>query len=201
VGATLAGAPSGRRVGALVLAMLGLSLAGLPLTGGALAKYAIKDVPVSGITEFLLIVSAAGTTLLMLHAASLLSKAKVDGADARRLMAPCMLLVGIALLLPFALFSQVTGQPLGTLLAPATLLKGLLPVALGVVAARALGSLSRPLPEIPAGDLLTLVGRAAPVATAAMDWAARVDATLRRWTVAAFCVVGIVLAMTVILSA
>jgi formate hydrogenlyase subunit 3/multisubunit Na+/H+ antiporter MnhD subunit len=48
-------------------AVLALSLGGLPLTGGALAKLAIKAPLGDGVVGSLATVSAAGTTLLMLH--------------------------------------------------------------------------------------------------------------------------------------
>ena len=67
VGLASAGGHGGRRIGALLMAMLGLGLAGLPLTGGAFAKYAIKVAPTSDAAVFLLTLSAAGTTALMLH--------------------------------------------------------------------------------------------------------------------------------------
>jgi len=48
-------------------AVLALSLGGLPLTGGALAKLAVKAPLGDGVVGSLATVSAAGTTLLMLH--------------------------------------------------------------------------------------------------------------------------------------
>ena len=51
----------------LPAAVLALSLGGLPLTGGALAKLAVKAPLGNGTVGTLATVSAAGTTLLMLH--------------------------------------------------------------------------------------------------------------------------------------
>jgi formate hydrogenlyase subunit 3/multisubunit Na+/H+ antiporter MnhD subunit len=60
---------SGRRLWLVLLlaAVLALSLGGLPLTGGALAKLAIKARLGNGIASTAAAVSAPGTTLLMLH--------------------------------------------------------------------------------------------------------------------------------------
>jgi formate hydrogenlyase subunit 3/multisubunit Na+/H+ antiporter MnhD subunit len=198
VGVAALGGPSSRRLAVVVMALLGLSLAGLPLTGGALAKYAAKGVVMSGITEFLLILSAAGTTLLLAHTAALLAQAGVKNGDARPMFVPWLVLVGIALALPFALFPAVTGQPVGSILTPGTALKGILPIALGLGASTLLFSFSRSLREIPAGDLLALAGRASPVAAAPVAWAVRIDAILRRWTVATLSVVILMLFLVAI---
>ena len=65
----VAAASSARRLWRVLApaAVLALSLGGLPLTGGALAKLAIKAPLGAGIVGSLATVSAAGTTLLMLH--------------------------------------------------------------------------------------------------------------------------------------
>ena len=63
-------ATTGRRRLWLMLlpaAILALGVGGLPLTGGALAKLAVKPVLGDGWVELLAILSAIGTTLLMLH--------------------------------------------------------------------------------------------------------------------------------------
>ena len=58
-----------QRIGVVVLpgAVIALGLAGLPLTGGALAKLAVKDPLGYGVAGTLASLSASGTTLLMLH--------------------------------------------------------------------------------------------------------------------------------------
>jgi hypothetical protein len=65
----IAATVSGRRLWLVLLlaAVLALSLGGLPLTGGALAKLAIKARLGNGIASTAAAVSAPGTTLLMLH--------------------------------------------------------------------------------------------------------------------------------------
>ena len=77
-------ASSARRLwrGAAPAAVLALSLGGLPLTGGALAKLAIKAPLGDGIVGSLATVSAAGTTLLMLHFLQRLARSNSQDAQA-----------------------------------------------------------------------------------------------------------------------
>jgi formate hydrogenlyase subunit 3/multisubunit Na+/H+ antiporter MnhD subunit len=51
----------------LLAAILALSLAGLPLTGGALAKLALKAQFAGGLAAVLATISSIGTALLMTH--------------------------------------------------------------------------------------------------------------------------------------
>ena len=51
----------------LLAAVLALGLGGLPLTGGALAKLAVKAPLGDGFVGLLANLSAVGTSLLMLH--------------------------------------------------------------------------------------------------------------------------------------
>jgi multicomponent Na+:H+ antiporter subunit A len=60
---------------------LALSLGGLPLTGGALAKLAVKAPLGNGVVGMLATVSAAGTTLLMLHFLQRLARSNSQGAQ------------------------------------------------------------------------------------------------------------------------
>ena len=46
---------------------MALGFAGLPLTGGALGKLAIKDIAGGGMTGLLFSLAAIGSTVLMLH--------------------------------------------------------------------------------------------------------------------------------------
>ena len=81
VGVAAAGA-QGRRAWVLAPALLlCLGLGGLPFTGGAIAKYAVKDFFGTGVTAALSAASAAGTTLLMLH---FLRPARARRGDGRR---------------------------------------------------------------------------------------------------------------------
>ena len=68
-----------RSLALIVVGLLGLSLGGLPLTGGALAKFAIKDLFGDGAAGAAAQVSAAATTALMLHVAMRLARSPTNG--------------------------------------------------------------------------------------------------------------------------
>lgn len=107
-----------RRLVLGMAALLGLSLAGLPLTAGVLAKLALKPILGEGAVGLLASLAAAGTTLLMLHftlrlAATTAAAAATDdwasaGAMTQPRRVPLALAVGAAslaaLLLPWVWF-------------------------------------------------------------------------------------------------
>jgi formate hydrogenlyase subunit 3/multisubunit Na+/H+ antiporter MnhD subunit len=80
----VAAASSARRLWRVLppAAVLALSLGGLPLTGGALAKLAVKAPLGDGVVGSLATVSAAGTTLLMLHFLRCLARGSAQDARA-----------------------------------------------------------------------------------------------------------------------
>ncbi len=85
IGAIAALGGRARMLGLIVAALLGLSLAGLPLTGGALAKLAVKDLFGDGAAGMASQLSAAATTALMLHVVMQLARLPQDQrADASR---------------------------------------------------------------------------------------------------------------------
>ncbi|MFG1345860.1 complex I subunit 5 family protein [Xanthobacter autotrophicus DSM 431] len=167
-----------------VAALLGLSLAGLPFTGGALAKYAVKDVAGSGTAGLLLTLSAAGTTLLMARYVLLLARAAGGKEAPRGLLGPWAWLSFAALAAPFALFAPVTGTPLSSAFAADALLKGAWPVALGLGAAVLLFRVAPRVPEVPAGDIVVLAGPCGRLTAKAIAAVVVADGWLRRWPVA-----------------
>lgn len=186
----------------VVAGLLGLSLAGLPFTGGALAKYAIKGLVGEGMAGVLLTLSAAGTTLLMArYVLLLLRAAKGEGASSDRaapgLTIPWGLLCAAALLLPFALFAPVTGAPLASAFSPDAVAKGAWPVALGLAFAAVLYRFAPPVPEVPAGDILLIAERLRPLGARAMAWALGVDDLLKRWSAAGLALVGLCVVLVV----
>ncbi|WP_341989004.1 complex I subunit 5 family protein [Azorhizobium sp. AG788] len=200
-------AASGARCLWLVLAVsavLGLSLAGLPLTGGALAKIAIKGPLGEGMAGSLLALSAAGTTMLMARFVIRL-QASADGSSHRfpplALGAPWLALCGGALVVPFVLFQPVTGASLASAFSAGSLWKGLWPVALGLVATTALAWRGPRLREIPAGDVLLLAERLAPAVSALSEGVGRLDEGLRRWPVAGLLVLALIVAFATALEA
>ncbi len=183
----------GRRAWVLAPALLlSLGLGGLPFTGGAIAKFAVKDFFGTGLTAALSAASAAGTTLLMLH--FLRRLALVEAKDAGRapagLLLPWLTMAVAALLLPWLLYA-----PAGLGAATAAIgldasWKALWPVAVGAALAFALRGRAGRLPAVPVGDIAAGIE---PAARVALRLGARLDvldAGLRRWTVAT---VGLVL--------
>ena len=194
VGLAMASLPRRARVVASVAGLLGLSLAGLPLTGGAMAKYAIKLVVPDGVAGTLLTLSAAGSTLLMARYALLVARSGTEGADgapSRGLGVPALVLAVLALVVPFALFAAVTGLPVAAALTPDALLKGLWPVALGLGLATLFAWKAPRVPEVPAGDILHALGFLGVASRATMGGVVAADQVLRRWPVAALALLGI----------
>jgi formate hydrogenlyase subunit 3/multisubunit Na+/H+ antiporter MnhD subunit len=183
-------ATGGRRLGPILLlvAVLGVGLGGLPLTGGALAKYAVKGPLGDGLAGTLAKVSAAGTTLLMLHFVfRLRSFAARDPAAAASpgLLWPWLALALASFVVPWMLYLTVPGGTVGYMLQPSVLWAALVPVLGGGVAAvahRYWGG--RWLPKVPEGDIAVLVDGALKRAVAAGPRVDRLDHLLLRWRVA-----------------
>ncbi len=134
----------------LPAAVIALGLGGLPLTGGALAKYAAKDFMGSGLAATVAVVSSIATTLLMVHFLRRLASPAVVGRP--RAVGAGGLLAGDgagSVALPWALCLLL---PLGALpeaLSPAALWAALWPVLIGAAIAVGLDSLGRALAADP----------------------------------------------------
>jgi len=118
--------------------MLCLGIAGLPLTGGAVAKFAAKRPLDTGLLEAIAAASAVATALLMLHWLRHLAPkegvaAKVDGAGVGK-VAGFTLAAAAALAVPWGLLPALAGPARAELWAPAALWAGLWPLALSSLA-------------------------------------------------------------------
>jgi multicomponent Na+:H+ antiporter subunit A len=178
--------------------VLALGLGGLPLTGGALAKLAMKPVMGEGIVGVLATLSAIGSTLLMLHFLRRMWSAseQPEIAETSALVWPWLATALAAAVLPWMLYSSVTSDSLRSALVPAEIWEALWPVLLGALASLALWRWGRLLPRIPAGDLLAAdkgLVRLAGASGAAME---KIDEHLREWPVASALLLG----LTIILS-
>src|SRR6185436_7249359 len=94
----------------LPAAVIALGLGGLPLTGGALAKSAVKAPLGDGMVGTLAMLSAAASTLLMLHFLRCL-RAGIGDNDNRApagLLMPWLAIACAAIVLPWVLYSSVT---------------------------------------------------------------------------------------------
>lgn len=171
----------------LPAAVIALGLGGLPLTGGALAKYAAKDLMGSGLAATVAVVSSIATTLLMVHFLRRLAADTATDPGARAPAAWVVAWLAMALAsvaLPWALCLAL---PLGALpeaLSPSALWAALWPVLVGGAIAVGLDSLGRKLPRIPAGDLGIALGRLGGAVMAAGQGFESIDNFARRWAVA-----------------
>jgi len=182
-------ATSRRRLWTVLLpaAVLALSLAGLPLTGGALAKLAVKAPLGDGVVGLLATVSAAGTTLLMLHfLARLIPAAAPDaeGAAPARLAVPWLATAFASVAVPWALYLLFGLGTVSEALDPASVLTAVWPVLVGGVLAVGLWRWGDRLPRVPEGDVVVLTDGASSAARATGDALERLDVLLRQWPVA-----------------
>lgn len=182
-------AGSGERARWLVLGpaiLLALGFGGMPLTGGWLAKEAVKAELGSGIAGTLSALSAAGSTLLMLHFVRRLASGVAQHASQRPpagMLGPWLGLAAAAVLVPWLLFPVADGQ-WGAVLTMSALTKAVWPVLVGAVALLLVKTWGDSLPVVPGGDILHLARRVvrsvAPLAGAFV----RAEALLRLWPAA-----------------
>jgi hypothetical protein len=172
--------------------LLCLGLGGLPFTGGAIAKYAVKDAFSTGFTAALSAASAAGTTLLMLHFLRRLALAEVKGTGRAQagLLLPWLAMAAAALLLPWLLYTPAGLGSAVAALGAGELWKALWPVAAGAALAFALRGRADALPAVPEGDIAAALAPATRVTLQLGTRLDDLDHALRGWTVAS---VGLVL--------
>lgn len=168
-------------------AVLALGLGGLPLTGGALAKLAVKAEFGEGFVGVLASLSAAGSTLLMLHFLRRLAATGAtdsEGASPTGLIWPWLAIAFAAVAIPWLLYPMANSGTRLEALAPGEVWAGLWPVLLGAVFAVGLWRSGRRLPRVPEGDIV-VAGEAA--VRAAATWSEAIeqaDSWLRQWPVA-----------------
>ena len=178
--------------------VLALGLGGLPLTGGALAKLAVKAPLGDGVVGSFAILSAIGSTLLMLHFLRCLVKAS-DNAQAAapaRVVLPWLAIAVSAVVLPWLLFAQIGNHALLDALIPKELWAALWPVLLGGMLGIGLWRWGYLLPQVPEGDLLVAEKSTARIARILGTLAERTEWHLRQWQTAGL----LLLALTVVLA-
>jgi len=183
----------------LPTAVLALGLGGLPLTGGALAKLAVKAPLGDGIVGTLAALSAVGTTLLMIHflyRVAMTAAPDPEATASTGLTAPWLVTAAASIAMPWMLFATATNRRPTASLAPAELWAALWPVTLGAVMALGLRLVGPFLPRIPEGDVVVVGPVVARAARAEADMLERVERLLRQWPVAGVAL----LALTIILG-
>ena len=177
-------------------AVLALGLGGLPLTGGALAKFLAKPVLGDGAMGTLVSFAGIGSTLLMVHFVRRMWE-QAHELEALGARTAWLVTAVAAIIFPWALYADVADAPLQEALAFKEIWEALWPVVLGAVSSLALWRWGDLLPRIPAGDLLEAnVGamRTARGLGAAME---RIDTYLRQWPVAGSLLAGLAVALYV----
>ena len=146
-------------------AVIAASVAGLPGTGGALAKAAVKPV-FDGAGLWLVTASGIGTSLILLRYLILGARTKADAARPPLLMSAPVIVMGLcALILPWLAWSAFDPHPLGYLAGAGAIIDGLWPILVALVIAGI--ALSPPLagripsPAIPEGDIAVPLERGA----------------------------------------
>jgi multicomponent Na+:H+ antiporter subunit A len=185
--------------------VLALSLGGLPLTGGALAKYAVKGPLGEGLTGTLANVSAAGTTVLVLHFIHRLRREAEDIPAAvapAGLVVPWALLSAAAIAVPWAMFLAVPAGTIDNPLAPRALWAASVPLFAGVAVAWALDRwASGRLPRIPQGDIAVGIEPALRVAARAGDFVQGLDGAARAWVAAGLALAAITVVFGAVIGA
>jgi len=179
-------------------ALIGLGLAGLPLTGGALAKLAVKAPFGHGPAATLAALSAVGTAMLMTHFLFRMAETrKGQAAPSVGLVLPWLTGAVMCLAFPWLVFTSA-GLTLPEIIAPAAIWKTLWPVAVGVAAAVALRRIHRT--GIAPWDILSLAGRVLPAVRSLAAGIAWFESLLCRWAVACSLVVLLALIFVLLLA-
>jgi formate hydrogenlyase subunit 3/multisubunit Na+/H+ antiporter MnhD subunit len=184
-----------RRLALIVAALLGLSLAGLPLTGGALAKLAVKDLFGDGAAAVAAQLSAAATTALMLvlvmRLARLPQDQRADASPAR--LWTWLALAAAALLIPWLMYPAL-GSP-AEALEPAKLWDAVWPMLVGAALAAGLWAARDRLPRIPAGDIVVAEEAAFRASLPLGPMFERADRDLRQWPAAGLALLIVAVAL------
>jgi multicomponent Na+:H+ antiporter subunit A len=181
-------------------AIVGLSLAGLPFTGGYLAKAAVKPFIGDGAFEIFSALSSAGTALLTLYFINCLMKSLSQNEGEPTpigLTLPWLVMVFAAIVVPSALLPSAMLSLSSDVLDPRNLWDAIWPILIG--GALAIGWLL--LPQKPhvlsKGDLGTEVDLIASATRTFVSAFERAEAILRQWQAAGISL----LAITVLLAA
>jgi formate hydrogenlyase subunit 3/multisubunit Na+/H+ antiporter MnhD subunit len=179
------------------VAIIALALGGLPLTGGALAKYAAKDLMGAGFAGTAAVASSIATTLLMIHFLRQLRMVASAEPEAR---APALIgaawfaMVLASLALPWLLYLSIPVDTLWNAIAPAALWAALWPVLIGAGLAIALNGIRAWLPHVQAGDVgVALIRLGEEGGIRAGRLFERADAFARRWSVSCIALLLILL--------
>ncbi len=176
----------------LPCALLALGMAGLPFTGGALAKIASKSVLGSGMAATMASVSAAGTALLMLHFLRQLKRMeRPEKRSARELMTAFWALTLVGTFVRWAVYQVAGFGQFDDPFSAKAIVDSLIPIAAGGVMFFIF--LRVKLPTLPAGDMIHAFSGIGGVTDWIAKFSARADYMFRRWSIAATLLLAVVL--------
>lgn len=190
----------------LLTAVLALSLGGMPLTSGALAKLATKPMLGSGAVDYAMTFAGAGSTLLMLHFI------RTVAGDARQRpqasaplgqVLPWLIVAAASLIIPWSLYPAIAGEPVQSLLQAEALWTLLWPMALGGLAMLVASRFPKLPGSVPEGDVVVLAAAGVPILGRLVLAVQQADAVLRRWQVGgmSLLIVASLLAAALVLGA
>ncbi|WP_332684318.1 complex I subunit 5 family protein [Bosea sp. (in: a-proteobacteria)] len=171
----------------LLTAILALSLGGMPLTSGALAKLATKPMLGSGLLGGAMAFAAAGSTLLMLHFLITVLRDARQNPEASAppgQMLPWLVVAAASLVIPWSLYPAVSGEPVQSLFQAEALWKLLWPMAAGALAMLLVTRLPKLQGALPEGDIVVLAKAGGPALDRLILGIQLADVALRRWPVA-----------------
>jgi multicomponent Na+:H+ antiporter subunit A len=198
VGVVAASHWSRLRMTLLLAAVLAVGLGGLPATGGAVAKLAVKDALGSGWAATVAYVSAIGTTLLMLHFLRCLRPMAACAAGALApagLRWPWLATGWAALIVPWVLYLTLPLSSVADVFDAKALWASAWPVAIGGGLAWLLARWGTRLPRIPAGDVAAVIDPGLRALARLGVLLERSDAWLRQWAVAGLSLLLVVAAL------
>jgi formate hydrogenlyase subunit 3/multisubunit Na+/H+ antiporter MnhD subunit len=171
----------------LLIAVLALSLGGMPLTSGALAKLAVKPLLGYGWLAAAMTLAGAGSSMLMVHLLLVLRRDSADNPVASPplgQLVPWLVVAAASLIVPWSLYPAVSGETIAYLLQPEVLWKVTWPLLLGTGAMLLLDRWPRRLGAIPEGDIVVLAQSGQPLLRKLSNRIGEIDIHLRRWPMA-----------------
>lgn len=184
VGVAFASTGAARWAVLLVMAVLALSLAGMPLTSGALAKLAVKPMLGYGVLSIAVTLAAIGSTMLMLHFLNVMERETAGRPPETAPMGqvlPWLAVTLASLLIPWQLYPAFSDATAASAWTAASLWKVVWPMLVGAlifVAARRFAAIAGAVPE---GDLLVLAERQNSRLDKLLTAVDGLDVVLRRW--------------------
>jgi len=189
-----------RRLVIIPAAIIALALAGLPLTGGYLAKDAVKPFIGEGAFAIFAALSSAGTTLLMLFFMTRLNTASSPPKEASilpGLLVSWLATAFFAIAVPWTLFASVYASPLSGAFSIANFWSAIWPILIGTALAVAWLRQERQTREI---DVSAEANFIRCVTNSCTLFFERAEIVLCRWQTGSISLLLVTLALTVIIA-